>query len=350
MHQPLAPGSTTRANTNVERRAHLYIDVDDPDHDTRLTIIDGEKEIETQAPATDNGKEKARAVRDEIVTYLGAKNWPSPILIDSGNGYATLYPIDLPNDQATDALIGAFLDELARTFGALVDKSVKDAARLARVPGTMNRRGHETSTRPFRLCHFLDVPECAGPVTTEMIRGATEDMTRKRDERERKKKNDRNFSSPDAVDRAKAVEALKHLSQTRAVHYTDWVSVGMALQNVADDLLDEWDAWSRGCPEKYEQGACAKAWKSFKRGGGLGIGSLLFWAKQDSEWTPKSRRPFASAGAFAGHRRGHQDYRSCDSRLSSSKVRADVSPRCKHLGGIVGPGSDEGRGMRGPNE
>jgi hypothetical protein len=287
---------TTRANSNVERRAHLYIDVDDPDHDRRLTIIDDQKEIETQVPATDAGKEQARGVRDEIVTFLSARKWPSPILIDSGNGYATLYRIDLPNDQATDIVIGAFLDELARKFGALVDTSVKDAARLARVPGTINRRGHETPTRPFRLCHFLDVPQYTGLVTTEMIRSATDNMTREREQRECEKKNDR-FSFPGADDRAKAVEALRHLSQNRTVNYTDWVNVGMALHNIADDLLEEWDTWSRGCPEKYEQGACAKKWKSFTRGGGLGIGSLLFWAKQDSPKSASYSAGHAPAGA-----------------------------------------------------
>jgi hypothetical protein len=93
-------------------------------------------------------------------------------------------------------------------------------------------------------------------------------------------------------DRAVAREALAHLNTSRAAGYWDWLAVGMALHSVADDLLADWDLWSRSCPEKYREGVCAEKWATLTRDGGLTLGSLIHWAKQDSGWTPggSSRR------------------------------------------------------------
>jgi hypothetical protein len=86
-------------------------------------------------------------------------------------------------------------------------------------------------------------------------------------------------------DREVALMALEHLSARRADAYADWLAVGMALHDVADDLLDAWDRWSRKCPKKYEEGACRAKWETFTRGGGVGLGSLVFWAREDGwQW------------------------------------------------------------------
>jgi hypothetical protein len=89
-------------------------------------------------------------------------------------------------------------------------------------------------------------------------------------------------------DRELAREALAHLSTSRAAGYGDWLAVGMVLHSVGDDLLPDWETWSRLCPEKYTEGACAAKWATFASGGGLTLGSLIHWAKQDSGWTPSA--------------------------------------------------------------
>jgi Primase C terminal 2 (PriCT-2) len=86
-------------------------------------------------------------------------------------------------------------------------------------------------------------------------------------------------SIPKIPDRDIAVSALKALKKERATGYDSWLCVGMALKNISDDLLVEWDEWSR-CSEKYAEGVCAKKWVTFKRSG-IGIGSLIHWAKED---------------------------------------------------------------------
>ncbi|HJT76351.1 MAG TPA: PriCT-2 domain-containing protein, partial [Gemmataceae bacterium] len=89
------------------------------------------------------------------------------------------------------------------------------------------------------------------------------------------------------TDRELALSALAGLSRQRAAGYHDWIGVGMALHSVdpSEAMLAEWDRWSRGCPEKYAEGACRHKWESFAGGGGLTLGSLIYWAREDG-WTP----------------------------------------------------------------
>jgi hypothetical protein len=84
-----------------------------------------------------------------------------------------------------------------------------------------------------------------------------------------------------------ALAALEHVSHQRAVSYDDWLAAGMALHSVdqSQAMLDRWDEWSRKCVEKFEEGACAKKWATFNKSGGIGIGSLIHWAKETG-WAP----------------------------------------------------------------
>jgi P4 family phage/plasmid primase-like protien len=72
------------------------------------------------------------------------------------------------------------------------------------------------------------------------------------------------------------------LSDHRCETYSDWVNVGMCLFNINKYDNSIWIRWSKKS-DKYENGACEKKWKSFKKTKeGLKIGSLLLWAKSDS--------------------------------------------------------------------
>jgi hypothetical protein len=91
----------------------------------------------------------------------------------------------------------------------------------------------------------------------------------------------------DRDERTLALEALAHLNTARAVNYRDWLAVGMALHAVDStaSMLEEWDNWSRSCPDKYTDGFCAAKWATFS-GHALGLGSLIYWAGRDSGWQP----------------------------------------------------------------
>jgi hypothetical protein len=101
-------------------------------------------------------------------------------------------------------------------------------------------------------------------------------------------------------DVALAREALARLSTARAVGYSDWLGVGMALHSVSDALVGDWDSWSRSCQDKYAEGVCAAKWRSFKAGGGVTLGSLLHWARQDIGWRPEGA-PCDSAHGEQAH-------------------------------------------------
>ena len=76
--------------------------------------------------------------------------------MDSGNGYLVLVPADLSPDNAE--LIKGLLDVHAVSFdapGAHVDKSVFNPSRILAVPGTINRKGDNTSERAWREVRLL---------------------------------------------------------------------------------------------------------------------------------------------------------------------------------------------------
>ncbi|MBN2291061.1 MAG: PriCT-2 domain-containing protein [Pirellulales bacterium] len=86
-------------------------------------------------------------------------------------------------------------------------------------------------------------------------------------------------------DRETALSCLAALNPSRADDRDIWISVGMILHDIDESLLVAWDAWS--CQsKKYVAGECAAKWAGFTEGRGLGIGSLIHWAKEDG-WKPR---------------------------------------------------------------
>lgn len=111
--------------------------------------------------------------------------------------------------------------------------------------------------------------------------------------------------NPQKTDREWALEYLKFVSSTLAENYADWIGVGMALHNVSEDLLPDWDAWSRSSA-KYKAGECEAKWRSFgPRTGGLTIKSLGHWAKQNGWQSQKQNgRLSTSNGQATAHVNG----------------------------------------------
>jgi hypothetical protein len=90
-----------------------------------------------------------------------------------------------------------------------------------------------------------------------------------------------NFSpSEEGVDISFVRSLIGILDKNRVDRYNDWIRLGWCLRNISTDLLEDWDEISQAS-EKYEPGTCERYW-TFMRKGGLGIGSLHMWAKQDN--------------------------------------------------------------------
>lgn len=112
--------------------------------------------------------ERAMACTD----WLSGHGWPLPVAADSGNGGHLLYPIDLPNDDASRDLLKRCLEALAMYFTDSVvtlDVGVFNAARIWKVYGTMACKGDNVPERPHRLSQLLDVPSTLACVTRQQL-------------------------------------------------------------------------------------------------------------------------------------------------------------------------------------
>jgi len=143
----------TTTDAEVIRRRWLFVDID-PDRPAGVA-------------ATDEERQTAIDLACDLETKLKDHGFPEPVSLDSGNGLYLLYRIDEPNDQATTELLRRFYAGLNTLAGwidpnkphAIIDASVYNAARIARVPGTTNRKGHATPDRPHRQCSMGEPPD-----------------------------------------------------------------------------------------------------------------------------------------------------------------------------------------------
>ncbi|KAJ3055708.1 hypothetical protein HK102_011304, partial [Quaeritorhiza haematococci] len=88
----------------------------------------------------------------------------------------------------------------------------------------------------------------------------------------------------DTEDRLKEVEKhVKKLRAERAIDRQSWIEVGMAIHHATNGQgMELWDEFSRRAGP-YDRRDLEYQWDSFKNGSGITIGSLIFWAKEDSK-------------------------------------------------------------------
>ena len=86
---------------------------------------------------------------------------------------------------------------------------------------------------------------------------------------------------------AEALTYLQHIDLARADDYHQWVTIGMALHQIDNDLLEIWTEWSEES-DAYQEGCCDVKWESFERlpgghspEGGRGLHTLRAIAKED---------------------------------------------------------------------
>jgi P4 family phage/plasmid primase-like protien len=81
-----------------------------------------------------------------------------------------------------------------------------------------------------------------------------------------------------------ATEAMWALPPEATDDYDIWITIGQSLHSLDESLLEQWDEWSKQS-EKYRDGECHRRWRSFSKGGGRGVGSLIHIA-QEHGWKP----------------------------------------------------------------
>ena len=124
-----------------------------------LLLIDIDKVGHKGQSSTDAELEAARLLSEQIADYLQSEGWDEPIRMMSGNGYHLYYVLnELPNDEVHKKLIEGALRELAEKFNnsiVAVDTVVFNASRITKVPGTIARKGENTTERPHRMAEVL---------------------------------------------------------------------------------------------------------------------------------------------------------------------------------------------------
>ena len=124
-----------------------------------LLLIDIDKVGHKGESSTDDELEAARLLSEQIADFLILEGWDEPIRMMSGNGYHLYYVLNkLPNDAVHKKLVEGALSELAEKFNndiVAVDTVVFNASRITKVPGTIARKGENTTERPHRIAEVL---------------------------------------------------------------------------------------------------------------------------------------------------------------------------------------------------
>lgn len=140
-------GSATSKN-DITHRWFLPVDID-VKRPTDISSTDEEKSYAYQ---------KAR----DVYTFLSRCGFSQPIVCDSSSGYHLYYPIDMENNQETEKIVYTFYEVLGSIFTddrVKIDRSVGDANRIMRLPGSWGRKGRDSEERPHRLAHVMFVPD-----------------------------------------------------------------------------------------------------------------------------------------------------------------------------------------------
>jgi hypothetical protein len=106
-----------------------------------LIDFDPMRPANTSATAAQVAAAKERA--DTCRQALKAEGWPLPMVCESGNGMHLIYPLDLPNDAESTALVKGALAGLAARFDTekvKVDQIVYNAGRIIKLYGSVPTR------------------------------------------------------------------------------------------------------------------------------------------------------------------------------------------------------------------
>src|SRR5574344_481799 len=135
----------------------------------RWLLIDCDAVRPSGVSSSDVEHEAALVKAQEVRDGLKSLGWPDPVMTDSGNGAQLMYRIDLPANDS--GLVPRVVAEVAKASSDAVkiDLTVHNAARIWRLPGTMNCKGDSIPTRPHRMAKILSIPQDIVPVSVKLL-------------------------------------------------------------------------------------------------------------------------------------------------------------------------------------
>ena len=124
-----------------------------------LIDVDCEKPSDTNS--TNEEKELAKVVVNNVYKFLRDEGFEKPVICDSANGYHLLYKQDMQSTSANTEVMKKFLQVLDMYFSnekVKIDCSTYNASRICKLYGTYSRKGSNTKDRPQRMSYILQVP------------------------------------------------------------------------------------------------------------------------------------------------------------------------------------------------
>lgn len=125
-----------------------------------LIDVDCEKPSDTNS--TDEEKELAKQVVNNVYKFLRDEGFEQPVICDSANGYHLLYKqamISNPQNTETMKNFLKVLDMYFSTDKVKIDCSTFNPSRICKLYGVVSRKGSDTKERPQRESKFIRVPK-----------------------------------------------------------------------------------------------------------------------------------------------------------------------------------------------
>jgi ferredoxin len=210
---------------------------------------------------------------------------PAPtVTMTSGAGIHCYWRLDeaLPPEQWSRYQEGVI--QAAISVDLDVDRKIKDAPRVMRLPGFINHKRNKpanlisvTKEATYPLDEFRALPQ----ISNNRVKG-----------------NPLNICHGSETDIINARTYLDRLASWRCDDYGAWIDVGMVLHSIwnGERVFQIWHEWSEGSSRYAGEQDCRAHWDSFSPTGNgtgrLGIGSLIRWVKEDSgdegslDWKP----------------------------------------------------------------
>lgn len=125
-----------------------------------LVDIDCDKPSDTNS--TDEEKELAKQVVNNVYKFLRDEGFEQPVICDSANGFHLLYKQAMLSNPKNTEIMKNFLKVLDLYFSTdkvKIDCSTFNPSRICKLYGVISRKGSNTKERPQRESKFIRVPK-----------------------------------------------------------------------------------------------------------------------------------------------------------------------------------------------
>ena len=125
-----------------------------------LIDIDCEKPADTNS--SDEEKELAKEVVNNVYKFLRDEGFEQPVICDSANGFHLLYKMAMKSTPENTETMKNFLKVLDMYFSTekvKIDTSTFNPSRICKLYGVISRKGSNTKERPQRESKILRVPK-----------------------------------------------------------------------------------------------------------------------------------------------------------------------------------------------